>query len=44
VATEKRVKELLDELVGLASDVHDLVSSGERRAALDAIPEPAAAG
>jgi methenyltetrahydrofolate cyclohydrolase len=44
VATEKRVKELLDDLVGLASDVHDLVSSGERRAALDAIPEPAAAG
>jgi formiminotetrahydrofolate cyclodeaminase len=44
VATEERVKELLDDLVGLASDVHDLVSSGERRAALDAIPEPAAAG
>ncbi len=44
VAAEQRVKALLDDLVGLASDVHDLVSSGERRAALDAIPEPAAAG
>jgi len=41
-ATEARVKELLDELVQLASGVHDLVSSGERRAALDAIPEPVA--
>ena len=39
-ATERRVAELLDELVALASRVHDLVSSGERRAALDAIPEP----
>jgi hypothetical protein len=37
-ATEARVKVLLDELVSLASDVHDLVSSGERRAALDTIP------
>lgn len=41
-ATEKHVHELLDELVGLASQVHDLVSSGERRAALDSIPEPVA--
>jgi formiminotetrahydrofolate cyclodeaminase len=41
-ATEKRVAELLDELVRLAGTVHDLVSSGERRAALDAIPEPVA--
>jgi methenyltetrahydrofolate cyclohydrolase len=41
-ATEARVKELLDELVQLASEVHDLVSSGERRAAVDAIPEPVA--
>ena len=41
-ATERRVTELLDELVRLASRVHDLVSSGERRAALDAIPEPVA--
>jgi methenyltetrahydrofolate cyclohydrolase len=39
-ATERRVGELLEELVALASKVHDLVSSGERRAALDAIPEP----
>jgi len=37
-ATEARVKALLDELVSLASEVHDLVSSGERRAALDTIP------
>jgi formiminotetrahydrofolate cyclodeaminase len=41
-ATEVRVKALLDELVGLASEVHDFVASGERRAALDAIPEPVA--
>jgi formiminotetrahydrofolate cyclodeaminase len=41
-ATAKRVNQLLDELVGLASQVHDLVSSGERRAALDSIPEPVA--
>ena len=41
-ATERRVAELLDDLVALASRVHDLVSSGERRAALDAIPEPLA--
>jgi len=39
-ATERRVAELLDDLVSLASRVHDLVSSGERRAVLDAIPEP----
>jgi methenyltetrahydrofolate cyclohydrolase len=39
-ATERRVGELLEDLVALASNVHDLVSSGERRAALDAIPEP----
>jgi formiminotetrahydrofolate cyclodeaminase len=41
-ATERRVGELLDELVTMASQVHDLVSSGERRAALDAIPEAVA--
>jgi formiminotetrahydrofolate cyclodeaminase len=41
-ATERRVAELLDELASLASKVHDLVSSGERRAALDSIPEPVA--
>jgi formiminotetrahydrofolate cyclodeaminase len=41
-ATEKRVRELLDELVSLATEVHDLVSSGELRAPLDAIPEPVA--
>ena len=41
-ATEKRVHDVLDELVRLASQVHDLVSSGERRAALDTIPEPVA--
>jgi methenyltetrahydrofolate cyclohydrolase len=40
-ATETRVKALLDELVELASDVHDLVMSGERRAALATLPEPA---
>jgi len=39
-ATEQRVKELLDDLVELASDVHDLVSSGERRAALESLPAP----
>src|SRR5436190_24012798 len=38
-ATETRVRALLDDLVFLASEVHDLVSSGERRAALDTIPE-----
>ena len=37
-ATEQHVTALLDELVVLASQVHDLVSSGERRAALDTIP------
>jgi methenyltetrahydrofolate cyclohydrolase len=41
-ATERRVRELLDDLVAEASKVHDLVASGERRAALDTIPEPAA--
>jgi formiminotetrahydrofolate cyclodeaminase len=41
-ATEQRVTGLLDELVGLASSVHDLVASGERRGALDTIPEPVA--
>ena len=37
--TEARVKVLLDDVVRLASEVHDLVSSGERRAALDTVPE-----
>jgi methenyltetrahydrofolate cyclohydrolase len=37
-ATELRVGELLEDVVGLASEVHDLVASGARRAALDAIP------
>jgi len=41
-ATEERVRELLDDLVELASDVHDLVSSGERRAALESLPAPIA--
>jgi methenyltetrahydrofolate cyclohydrolase len=41
-ATETRVGELLDDLVRLASEVHDRVVSGERRAALDTIPEPVA--
>ena len=41
-ATERRVRELLEDVVNLASKVHDMVSSGERRAALDAIPEPVA--
>jgi len=41
-ATEQRVRELLDDLVELASDVHDLVSSGERRAALESLPAPIA--
>jgi len=40
-ATETRVKALLDDLVELASDVHDLVMSGERRVALATLPEPA---
>jgi methenyltetrahydrofolate cyclohydrolase len=40
--TERRVGELLDDLVVLATKVHDLISSGERRTALDAIPEPLA--
>jgi formiminotetrahydrofolate cyclodeaminase len=39
-ATETRVKEMLDDLVELASDVHDLVSSGERRGPLETLPEP----
>jgi formiminotetrahydrofolate cyclodeaminase len=42
-ATERRVKTMLDELVAEASKVHDLVGSGERRAALDSIPEPTTA-
>jgi methenyltetrahydrofolate cyclohydrolase len=41
-ATEARVRDLLDELVTLASKVHDLVSSGERRGALHTIPDPVA--
>jgi len=41
-ATEERVRELLDDLVELASDVHDLVSSGERRGALESLPAPIA--
>jgi methenyltetrahydrofolate cyclohydrolase len=40
-ATERRVRELLDDLVVEASKVHDLVASGERRAALDSIPAAA---
>jgi methenyltetrahydrofolate cyclohydrolase len=42
-ATETRVNAMLDDLVAEASKVHDLVASGERRTALDTIPEPAAA-
>lgn len=38
-ATERHVHELLDDVVALASKVHDIVSSGERRGPLDAIPE-----
>ena len=41
-ATEREVAELLDDLVRLASTVHDLMSSGERRPALASIPEPVA--
>jgi len=41
-ATEKRVADLLSDVVALATKVHDLVRSGERRAALDSIPEPVA--
>ena len=41
-ATERRIGKLLDELVGLAVQVHDLVSSGESRAALETVPEPVA--
>src|SRR5438093_1928382 len=40
--TEKRVAELLSDVVALATMVQDLVRSGERRAALDSIPEPVA--
>jgi len=42
-ATEQRVKSLLEDLVAEASRVHDLVVSGERRAALETLPEPATA-
>ena len=38
-ATELRVRKLLDDVVALASKVHDMVSSGERRPAVEAIPE-----
>src|SRR6185295_6790132 len=38
-ATERHVRELLDDVVSLATKVHDIVSSGERRGPLDAIPE-----
>jgi methenyltetrahydrofolate cyclohydrolase len=41
-STEIRIAELLDDLARLAAKVHHLVSSGERRAALEAIPEPVA--
>jgi methenyltetrahydrofolate cyclohydrolase len=41
-ATEDRVGELLEDVVSLASKVHDTVRSGERRATLDSIPEPIA--
>jgi formiminotetrahydrofolate cyclodeaminase len=41
--TEKRVNALLEDLVEEATRVHDLVASGERRAVLDTIPEPAGA-
>jgi methenyltetrahydrofolate cyclohydrolase len=41
-ATEVRVKQLVDDVVALASKVHDTVSSGERRAAIESIPEPVA--
>jgi formiminotetrahydrofolate cyclodeaminase len=37
-ATEQRVRELVDDIVALASKVHDLVSSGERRPAIEAVP------
>jgi len=42
-STEKRVNELLEDVVALARKVHDLVTSGERRAALDTMPQPVAA-
>jgi len=38
-STERRVHRLLDDVVALATRVHDTVASGERRGALDAIPE-----
>src|SRR5436309_9990919 len=41
-ATEERVADLLSDVVALATMVQDLVRSGERRAALDSIPEPVA--
>jgi methenyltetrahydrofolate cyclohydrolase len=41
-ATEKRVRQRLDDVVAIAAKVHDIVSSGERRGALEAIPEPVA--
>ena len=43
-ATEARVRALLEDVVALASKVHDVVSSGERRAALDAIPQTVGGG
>jgi formiminotetrahydrofolate cyclodeaminase len=41
-ATEKHVAELLDDVGALAAKVHDIVRSGERRVALDAMTEPVA--
>ena len=41
-STERHVRELLDDVVSLASKVHDIVSSGERRGPLDAIPDAVA--
>src|SRR5262245_66226410 len=41
-ATERRVRELIDDVVAMAARVHDTVTSGERRGAPDAIPEPVA--
>ncbi len=39
---EARVRQLLEEISGLKDRVHEVVSSGERRAAMTAVPEIAA--
>ena len=41
-ATEKHVAEVLDDVVALATKVHDIVRSGERRVAIDAMTAPVA--